>query len=157
MWGCLLAGADERLLAPPVNVLRLALSPTGLAPRIVNFDEWSAHLLDRLRRQVVLTGHPNLSALHDELAALPNVAVHHEQPAEAPPALALPLRLCSDLGELSFVGTVTTFGAALDVTLSELTLETFLPADGQTAEALRSAHRLIPGQRSCARQRRPSG
>lgn len=137
--GVLLAGVDERLLTPPVNVLRLALAPDGLAPRIVNFDEWSAHLLDRLRRQVLLTGHPDLSTLHDELAALPNVVVDHQPPAEAPPTLAVPLRLRSDLGELSFVSTVTTFGAALDVTLSELTLEAFLPADGRTAEALRSA------------------
>ncbi len=137
--GVLVAGVDERLLVPPVNVLRLALSPAGLAPRIVNFDEWSAHLLDRLHRQVVLTGHPDLAALYDELAGLPNVAVKHGPPAESPPDLAVPLRLRSDLGELSFVSTVTTFGAALDVTLSEVTLEAFLPADAETADALRSA------------------
>ena len=136
----LLAGVDEALLAPPVNVLRLALSPGGLAPRTVNFAEWSAHLLDRLRREVLLSGDDELSVLYDEIAALPGVADHREVvPAEAPPALAVPLRLRSDAGELAFVSTVTTFGTALDVTLAELRLEAFLPADAGTAAALRSS------------------
>lgn len=135
----LLAGVDEALLAPPVNVLRVALAPAGLAPRIANFEEWSAHLLDRLRRQVLLSADPVLSALYDELAAYPDVADHREHlPAEAPPALAVPLRLRAEDGELAFVSTVTTFGTALDVTLAELTLEAFLPADAATAAALRA-------------------
>lgn len=135
--GVLLAGVDPAAVTPPVNVLRLALSPAGLASRIVNFDEWSAHLLDRLRRQVLRSGDVELSALHDELAALPGVSRGRDRlPAEAPPALAVPLRLRTETGELAFVSTVTTFGTPLDITLAELTLEAFLPADAATAAAL---------------------
>jgi transcriptional regulator with XRE-family HTH domain len=133
----LLEGVDERVLGPPTNALRLALCPGGLADRIVNFDEWSAHLLDRLRRQVLATGDAELSALYDELVAYPGVRDHRELvPAEAPPPLAVPLRLRNDGGELAFLSTVTTFGTALDITLAELTLEAFLPADAATAAAL---------------------
>lgn len=133
----LLTGVDEDLLAPPINVLRLALAPNGLAPRIVNFEEWSAHLLDRLRRQVLLTGDADLSALYEELSAFPNVSDQHQVAAEAP-SLAVGLHLRSDHGVLTYISTVTTFGAALDVTLSELTLEAFFPADAHTAEILRA-------------------
>jgi transcriptional regulator with XRE-family HTH domain len=140
--GVLLAGADPALLAPVPNALRLALSPEGMAPRIVNFDEWSAHLLDRLRRQVLLTGDEEVEALYDELVAHPGVADHRTVlAAEAPPALAVPLRLRPPGGDgpdLCFISTVTTFGTALDVTLAELSLEAFLPADAATAAALRS-------------------
>ena len=140
--GVLLEGVHPSLLSPPLgpNALRLALSPQGLAPRIVNFDEWSEHLLDRLRRQVLLTGDDDLAALHDELRHLPGVNDGgHRWSGEAPPALAVPLRLRTDDPdvELSFLSTVTTFGTALDITLAELTLEAFLPADAATAEALR--------------------
>jgi transcriptional regulator with XRE-family HTH domain len=138
----LIEGVDGKLLEPPVNALRLALHPDGLAPRIANFDEWSAHLLDRLRRQVLLASEPDVSALYDELAAYPRVIEHAEHAehagAEGPAPLAVPLRLRrgDDGGELAFVSTVTTFGTALDITLAELTLEAFLPADAATAAAL---------------------
>ncbi len=137
--GILLEGVNPALLAPPVNVLRLALDPKGMAPRILNLEEWRAHLLDRLRRQVLLTGDEVMSGLFDELAggggtgartwAAPSLA-------ESPPALAVPLRLQGRDGVLSFISTVTTFGTALDVTLAELALEAFLPADAATASAL---------------------
>ena len=133
----LLDGVDERVLGPPTNALRLALCPGGLADRIVNFDEWSAHLLDRLRRQLLATGDLDLAALYDELVACPGVRDHRDVvAAEAPPPLAVPLRLRTDGGELAFLSTVTTFGTALDITLAELTLEAFLPADAATAAAL---------------------
>jgi transcriptional regulator with XRE-family HTH domain len=137
----LLEGVDPSLLEAP-NALRIALSPSGLRPRIVNLAEWSEHLLDRLRRQVLLTGDDDVRALHDELAALPLPDGSTPRPAEQPPALAVPLRLrhdASDGGELRFLSTVTTFGTALDVTLAELSLEAFLPADEATAAALRLA------------------
>ena len=143
--GVLLDGVDPTLLASPLgpNALRLALSPGGLAPRIANFDEWSHHLLDRLRRQVLLTGDDELAAFHAELLALPGVqATGTRWSGEAPPAIAVPLRLRRDDGpDLSFLSTVTTFGTALDITLAELSLEAFLPADASTADALRGGGR----------------
>jgi transcriptional regulator with XRE-family HTH domain len=136
----LLEGVAEELLAPPVNVLRVSLHPNGIAPRIVNFPEWSAHLLHRLRRQFVLTRDPAVGELYDELRSYPGVA--NEEPhveAEDAGALAVPFRLRAGDGELSFLSTVTTFGTAIDITLAELTIEAFLPADDATAAALRGA------------------
>lgn len=144
-------GVDASLLAPPVNALRVTLSPLGLAPRIVNAAEWAAHLLDRLRRQVLLTGDPAQSALLDELRELPAGAAaedHRPPTTGAPPALAVPLRLRADAGELTFVSTVTTFGTALDVTLAELALEAFLPADAPTAAAIGVRRRQEPARTS---------
>jgi hypothetical protein len=129
--------ADPALLAPPVNVLRLSLAPGGLAPHIVNLAEWGGHLLDRLRHQVALTGDPATAALLAELRALPMPA------ADATPAdlggVAVPLRLQTPGGLLSLIGTVTVFGTPTDVTLSELALESFFPADEETAARLRAA------------------
>jgi hypothetical protein len=132
----LIAGAAAHLLEPPVNVLRLSLHPEGLAPRIANLAGWRAHLLDRLGREAVTSGDPALAALHEELAGYPC-----DEPAHAPDldagAIAVPLRLRHDGGELSFISTVTTFGTALDVTVAELSIESFFPADAATAAALR--------------------
>ena len=133
--GLLTDGVAAHLLEPPVNVLRLGLHPEGLAPRIANLGEWRAHLLDRLGRQAVVTGDPALAALHAELAAYPG-----GDPAPAPDldagAIAVPLRLRHDGGELRLISTVTTFGTAVDITLAELAVEAFLPADAATAAAL---------------------
>jgi MmyB-like transcription regulator ligand binding domain len=119
-------------------VLRLALHPDGLAPRIANLGEWRAHLLDRLGRQAVVSGDPALAALHDELASYPA-----GEPAQghnlAAGEIATPLRLRHEGGELVFISTVTTFGTAVDVTLSELAIEAFFPADARTAEVTRAA------------------
>jgi transcriptional regulator with XRE-family HTH domain len=136
----LLEGVDPSLLEAP-NALRIALSPAGMRPRIVNLAEWTEHLLDRLRRQVLLTGDDDVRSLLDELTALAGDD-DGRGGAEQPPALAVPLRLRhdgADGGELRFLSTVTTFGTALDVTLAELSLEAFLPADEATAAALRLA------------------
>jgi transcriptional regulator with XRE-family HTH domain len=133
----LLAGVADHLLVPPVNVLRVSLHPEGMAPRIVNFGEWSGHLLHRLRRQFVLTRDADVGALYDELRSYPNVApddVHVE--TEDAGALAVPFVLRTDGGELRFLSTVTTFGTAVDITLAELSIEAFLPADDATAAAL---------------------
>jgi transcriptional regulator with XRE-family HTH domain len=137
----LLAGADPSLLKPPVNVLRLALHPQGLAPRIVNLREWRAHLLERLRAQVELTADIVLDALMKELSAYPAPPASSTKP---PPTadyagVVVPLRLTTDNGVLSFISTTTVFGTPVDITLSELALETFFPADGATADALRKA------------------
>jgi len=125
------------LTEPPVNALRVALHPDGLARRIANFAEWRADLLARLRRQVELSADATLAALYEELADYP--APHRTGPS-APPnpsAVAIPLRLITDEGVLSFLSTITIFGTPVDITLSELAIETFLPADRETAEALR--------------------
>jgi len=132
----LLAGCAAHLLEGPVNVLRLSLHPEGLAPRIRNLAEWRAHLLDRLRRQAMTTGDETLDALVAELAAypFPDGAGH----AEDFGGVAIPLRLATPLGELSFISTTTVFGTPLDVTLDELAIEAFYPADAITAERLRA-------------------
>jgi transcriptional regulator with XRE-family HTH domain len=133
----LTAGVAAHLLEPPVNVLRLTLHPEGMAPRIANLPEWRAHLLDRLGRQAVVSGDPALAALHEELAALPGGGESAPAPDLAAGEIAVPLRLRHDHGELRFISTVTTFGTAVDVTVSELAIEAFFPADAATAKVLR--------------------
>jgi transcriptional regulator with XRE-family HTH domain len=135
----LTAGVAEHLLAPPVNVLRLTLHPEGMAPRIANLGEWRAHLLDRLGRQVVTSGDPALAALHEELAELPGGEPGHHAADLAAGEIAVPLRIRHGDAELRFISTYTTFGTAVDVTVSELSIEAFFPADEQTARALYSA------------------
>ena len=147
-WGMLAAnravafltdGAAPHLLEPPVNVLRLGLHPEGLAPRIANLSEWRAHLLDRLGRQVVTTQDPALAALYDELAGYPGGDEPPTPPDLVAGEIAVPLRLRHEHGEASFISTVTTFGTAVDVTVSELSIESFFPADAATAELIRAS------------------
>ena len=132
-----LQGVAAELLEPPANVLRVSLHPDGMAPRIVNLAEWRAHLLDRLGRQAVTSGDPALAALHDELAALPGGDGSHA-PDLAAGEIATPLRFRHGDAELRFISTYTTFGTAVDVTVSELSIEAFFPADDETARVLRS-------------------
>lgn len=142
----LLAGVDASLLQAPVNVLRLSLHPGGLAPRIANLHEWRAHLLARLKRQIEVTADPVLIALQQELAGYrtPDGTDGHMLRADADgPAVAVPFQLITDTGILSFISTTTVFGTPVDITLSELALETFFPSDAVTAQALRS---LLPDQ-----------
>jgi transcriptional regulator with XRE-family HTH domain len=132
----LLAGVAPELLEPPVNVLRLSLHPDGMAPRILNLAEWRAHLLERLHRQMTATGDSDLRALYDEVSAYPG-------PRAAPHTglagqVAVPLRLRVGDAELAFISTVATFGTAVDITVAELAIESFFPADAATAEAVRS-------------------
>jgi len=138
MIGPLLAGvADAGLLAPPVNVLRLSLHPQGLAPRIVNLGEWRAHLLERLRRQTETFADPVLAALERELAAYPGGLTRTPVIHDDVSAIVHPLRLRAGETVLSFLSTITVFGTPLDVTLSELAIESFFPADDATRLALR--------------------
>jgi hypothetical protein len=107
-----------------------------MAPRIANLGEWRAHLLHRLRRQVEVSADPDLTKLHDELAALPGAGPAAADPG--PHAVATPLRLRHEGGELAFLSTVATFGTPLDVTVAELSIESFYPADEATGRILRS-------------------
>ena len=133
----LTAGVAPHLMEPPVNVLRLSLHPDGLAPRIRNLGEWRAHLLDRLARQAVVSGDPALFALHEELAALPGAEPGHGVDLETS-EIAVPLRLGVQGEELAFISTATSFGTAIEVTVSELAIESLFPADEATARALRA-------------------
>jgi len=135
----MLAGLPAQQLAPPVNVLRLSLHPAGLAPRIVNLAAWREHLFERLAHQIQASGDPVLAQLASELRALP--APGGEPPAGPAtagglPALAVPLQLQSPAGTLSFISTITVFGTPVEVTLSELAIEAFFPADAFTARVL---------------------
>ncbi len=131
-----LAGLPEELLKPPLNVLRLSLHPQGLAPRIANLALWREHLLARLRRDLEISADPQLAALLEELATFP-APPPAPRDENAPLPMVVPLQLHSDLGLLSLISTTTVFGTAVDVTLAELTLETFFPADAATAAVLR--------------------
>jgi MmyB-like transcription regulator ligand binding domain len=132
--GALLAALDPALLAPPVNIYRLSLRPDGLAPHVRNLSEWAGHLLHRLERLADPTGDPRLVALRDELAG-------YTPPAPSGPAaraahVMLPLHFAHPAGDLRLYSTITHFGAAWDVTLDELSLESFVPADADTRAAL---------------------
>ncbi len=133
----LLQGVSGELLAPPANALRITLHPDGMAPRILNFEEWSGHLLTRLHRQALLSQDPALAELERELLGYPGV-----QPssgiAEPEEMLFVPLRLrLPNETLLSLFSTVATFGTALDITLEELSIEAFFPADEATKDYLR--------------------
>ncbi|HEX7718164.1 MAG TPA: helix-turn-helix transcriptional regulator [Woeseiaceae bacterium] len=134
----LLAGTDPSLHVPPVNVLRLSLHPAGLAPRIVNIVEWREHLFERLRHQIDLTADPILTELLTELRSYPvSTALQSVQPSVDYAGVVVPFRLRMGDGELAFFSTTTVFGTPIDITLSELAIEAFFPADEVTAMALR--------------------
>ncbi|WP_372660953.1 helix-turn-helix domain-containing protein [Hydrogenophaga sp.] len=135
----LLAGIPPELLQPPVNVLRLSLHPRGLAPRIANLAQWRRHLLERLHQQIRATGDPVLAALRDELQALPTQEPAQEvELAGEHPGVLMPFRFQTPQGVLTLISTVTVFGSPVDITLQELALETFFPADAASAERLRN-------------------
>jgi transcriptional regulator with XRE-family HTH domain len=136
---------DRALLARPLNVLRLSLHPAGLAPRIANLSEWREHLFDRLRRQIAATADPALSLLLEELASYPTGDPSPQRssgsPSDPPTSshglVFVPLEWRSEAGILSFISTTTLFGAPRDITLAELAVEAFFPANAATAERLR--------------------
>lgn len=126
----LLEGLPESILQPPVNVIRLSLDPHGLAPRIANLEQWRSVLMSRIRHEHQAGADPRLAALLDEFDAGP-------ARAPGPPELVVPMRLRRDDGrELSLVSTTTVFGTPREVTLSELAIEAFYPADDETRRAL---------------------
>lgn len=131
-------GVAPELLAPPVNALRVSLHPDGMASRIVNFAEWAEHLLDRLDRQIAVSADPGLVDLAAELRSYPGV-VDSPRPTDTAGRLFVPLVLRRGSDELRFFSTIATFGTALDVTVAELSIEAFFPADAETAARLGSA------------------
>jgi transcriptional regulator with XRE-family HTH domain len=131
----LLAGIAPDMLAPPLNVMRLGFHPKGLAPRTANLAEWCAHLLERLHRQCESTADPELIKLYDELKTYPIPARSAPLSADS---VAIPFRMRFGNDVLSFMSTTMIFGTPVDITLSELALETFFPADDLTAERMRS-------------------
>ncbi len=134
----LLEGVAPELLEPPANGMRIALHPEGMAPRTLNLPEWSAHLLQRVRREAQSSGDPRLAELYDELTAYPNIHVAPAHTEVQPGDIVLPLRLLDTDGksELAFFSTLSTFGTAADITLSELAIEAFYPANAHTAMRL---------------------
>ncbi|MET9149177.1 helix-turn-helix transcriptional regulator [Streptomyces sp. NPDC004042] len=138
----LLEGIPERLLAPPLNAMRLTLHPEGLAPRIRNLREWRGHLLAQMERQIALDRSDALRALYEEVAAYPVPEPEPggvpEEPAGDVPYFALPMRIEHEGRVLSFVSSISTFNTPMDVTVAELAIETFLPADPATVKYLRS-------------------
>ncbi|MEV6510955.1 helix-turn-helix transcriptional regulator [Streptomyces sp. NPDC051642] len=134
----LLDGVPEHLLQPPLNAMRLTLHPQGMAPRIRNLGEWRGHLLAQMERQIALHRSEPLRTLYEEVAAYPAPETGGEE-AEQPPSVphfALPMRIEHDGRVLSFVSSIATFNTPMDVTVSELAIETFLPADPATAKYL---------------------
>src|SRR5215471_11906103 len=120
------------LLEPPANVLRLSLHPDGMAPRIANLPEWRAHLLTRLHRQAAAAGDARLAALHQEIRGYPGGESAPPQATD----VAVPLRYRHGGRELSFFSMTAVIGAPMDITVGELALESFYPADEATARAL---------------------
>ena len=131
--GVLVEGCAPELLEPPVNVLRLSLHPDGMAPRIRNLAQWRTHLLGQVRRRAAQTGDPRLAELFDELRGYPG----GEDTTLPALNVVLPLRLEHRVGELSFFSIAATVETAADVTVDELAIESFYPADEETAERLR--------------------
>jgi transcriptional regulator with XRE-family HTH domain len=134
----MLAGADASLLDGQVNVLRLSLHPKGVAPRIANLAQWRNHIFERLRQQIQATGDGELVSLLEELRGYPvpegSGDVHMEGEHLG---VVMPFKYRTDHGILNFISTTTIFGTPVDVTLQELAMETFFPADAMTAQALR--------------------
>ncbi|MEV7010490.1 helix-turn-helix transcriptional regulator [Streptosporangium sp. NPDC051022] len=138
--GLLLRGVAPELLVPPVNVLRLSLHPKGMAQRIINLGEWRAHLLHRLRRQISLTADPDLAALWRELDDYPCDQPEPEIERPGPGDIVVPLRLRRGYRELAFFSTMATFGTPLDITVAELAIEAYFPANPETAAYLQHQH-----------------
>jgi transcriptional regulator with XRE-family HTH domain len=137
--GHLLAGVDPALLAPPVNVLRLSLHPNGLATKIANLQQWRAHLFARLRQQIHATADPKLAALLEELQQYTAPTSHDDVTLDGELlGVVVPFRLRTAMGLMSFISTTTVFGSPVDVTLQELAVESFFPADESTALTLRA-------------------
>jgi transcriptional regulator with XRE-family HTH domain len=144
------AVADATLLEAPVNVLRLSLHPRGLGARIVNYSQWRSHVLERLARQVDVGGDPVLAALLEELRgyAVPEETPDEDSDEIERQAAVVPLRLALDGRELLFFSATTVFGTPVDVTLSELAIESFFPADAATARALENMARSLSDRAS---------
>lgn len=125
-----------RFLVEPVNLLRMALHPDGLAPHIRNFDEYAGHLVARVEREVSASGDPRLTELRNEVGQYPRVPT--PEPEEVATRIAIPLELSALGSHLTMLSTIATFGTALDVTVDELTVEMYFPGDASTEDFFRS-------------------
>ncbi|MFE9660983.1 helix-turn-helix domain-containing protein [Streptomyces sp. NPDC005955] len=146
----LLEGVADHLLTPPLNGIRIVLHPDGMAPRILNLRQWRSHLLHQMESQMSLVRSDPLRELYDEVASYPFPDGHPDHgpggadasgdpgPGPAMPCFALPLRIAHRGRELSFVSSISTFNTPMDVTVAELAIETFLPADAATVDHLSS-------------------
>jgi transcriptional regulator with XRE-family HTH domain len=136
----LMVGVEPALIEPPVNVLRLSLHPHGLAPRIRNLPEWRAHVLARIARDIEVSADTALIVLRDELRSYP-APIGRKAPSTGagavPPGIVVPFELDTEAGLLRFISTTTVFGTAVDIGLAELAIESFFPADAETAAAMR--------------------
>src|SRR5262249_7892953 len=142
----LLGGLPGWLAEPPVNVIRASLHPDGLAGSIVNLDEWRGVLLQRLRRELHATGDPRLADLLREVEGYSRAAESGDAGLPSgPPRLVVPLELRVGDTVLSLISTTTVFGTPRDVTLSELAIEAFYPADAATRVALTALARPVGG------------
>jgi transcriptional regulator with XRE-family HTH domain len=131
----LIDGADPELLKPPVNVMRLSFHPKGVRPRVINYEQYRAHLLTQLARDVHVTGDQGLAALYEEIRGYAGDG--HDPVGTETVDVVMPLRLRSPHGDLALFSTIAVFGTAVDVTLDELAIESFFPADDHTAAVLR--------------------
>lgn len=143
--GAFMMGIAEELLQPPVNVMRLSLHPNGLASRIVNFAEWREHLLARLRKQIDATADAGLATLYEELVQYPGARANGKGTSHLEyGGVVIPFQVQSPVGVLSFLSTTTIFGTPVEVTLSELAIEAFFPADEFTSQVLtQNASQLV--------------
>jgi transcriptional regulator with XRE-family HTH domain len=135
-------GLPDHVVGPPLNVFRLCLHPDGLASRTLNFDEWSTYLLTQLHRSRVLSEDPAFETLSEEVMGYPNLAAlgdWRQKASTEEPEILVPLCLASAAGELSLFTTVTVFGTPQDITLAELAIELFYPADDASEAMLRAA------------------
>lgn len=135
-------GVAAQLREPPVNIPRLLLHPHGMAPRIANLDQWAWHVIDALRQEAMRNPNDRLQALVTDLEDLAPERPRHPGPEHL--GFAVPLRLASSDGELQLLTTLTHFGTAVDVTVAELRLEAFLPADQATASILTKLGQATP-------------
>jgi transcriptional regulator with XRE-family HTH domain len=135
----LMAGVDAELLKAPANVLRISLHPKGLASKIINLSQWRAHLFERLSHQISATADSGLITLLDELRAypVPEAATDSHLEGELS-GILMPFKFQSPAGVLNFISTTTVFGSPVDITLHEMAMETFFPADEFTRQALLS-------------------
>jgi len=145
--GALLHGLPPALLGPPTNVFRVCLHPEGLASRTRNLPEWSAYLLGQLHRATLLTGDPALARLSEEVGRYPNLHLGAPRRDGEEPTLLVPIRLDVGGAELAMFTTLTTFGTPQDITLAELAVELFFPADAASEALLRGERGGAPGQR----------
>jgi len=133
----LIRDVDPALQGPPLNALRITLHPGGLAPRIINFQQWRAQAIHMLRRRADATADPGLMSLLQEVQGYSYPGTPEPAPADAMDEVAIPIRLATPKGNISFLTTTMIFGRPRDVTVSELAIECLFPTDKASASVLR--------------------